>query len=102
MTLEEFKKELMDYVGGKSEDPDDNDIRILDMITDFAVEVPEISEEDIQTRIDAAIGENDKKWIKKYRDRFYSAEDPEEVTEPVVVENEPEQEEFKSVLDYEW
>ena len=101
MTLEEFKSALMEYVNAKSEDPEEADIRILEIISDYS-EPEAVSEEDIQARIDAAVGENDKMWIKKYKDRFYSAEDPEEVTEPVTVENEPEQEEFKSVLDYEW
>lgn len=102
MTLEEFKSALMEYVNAKSEDPEEADIRILEVISDYS-EPEAVSEEDIQARIDAAVGENDKMWIKKYKDRFYSAEeDPEEVTEPVTVENEPEQEELKSVLDYEW
>ena len=105
MTFEELKTELKSYLDELSgEEPSDRDIEILGMIEDYS-EPEGISEEEIADRINEAVLANDAEWRKKFKDRFYGrdgADEPEEVTEPEVVENESEEEEFKSVLDYEW
>lgn len=105
MTFEELKTELKKYIDELSgDDPTDKDIKILEMLEDYT-EPEGISEEAIADRINAAITENDAGWRKKFKDRFYGRDDqeePETGTEPEVVDNEPEEETFKSVLDYEW
>lgn len=102
----DLKEALKAYVDEKSGDtPDDRDIEILELIEDYA-EPEGVSEEQIAERINAAVLESDTAWRKKFKDRFYGRDDegkePEDVTEPEVVENEPEEEELKSILDYEW
>ena len=104
----DLKEALKAYVDEKSgDDPTDRDIEILGLIEDYA-EPEGISEEEIAARINDAVEVSDAAWRKKFKDRFYGRDEepkeegPEKVTEPVVVENEPEEEELKSVLDYEW
>lgn len=107
MTWKELKDSLKAYVDEISGDePTDRDLEILGLLEDYA-EPEGISEEEIAARINDAVAVSDAEWRKKFKDRFYgrdeeSGEGPEEVTEPDVVENEPEEEELKSVLDYEW
>lgn len=102
MTWEELKKAVMDYVDSKSgEDPGEEDLKMLEAISDF--ELPEIDEEAVNARIEAAVAANSAEWAKRYKDRFYSTDAEEtEVTEPEVISNEPEEEVEKSILDYEW
>lgn len=107
MTWEELKTELKSYLDDMTgEEPTERDIEILGFIEDFSTGEPGISEDEVNERISAAVAENDSKWTKKFKDRFYGrdedAAEPEHVTEPKVVENEPEEEELKSILDYEW
>lgn len=111
MTFAELKESLKSYLDEISgENPSDRDIEILGMIEDYA-EPEGISEEDIQARITEAVTANDTEWRKKFKDRFYGRdvekladekEQPETVEDTVVVDDEPEQEEFKSILDFEW
>lgn len=106
MTWEELKSELKSYLDGMTgEAPTERDIEILGYIEDFSVGDPGISEDEVTERVSAAVAENDSRWTKKFKDRFYGrdqVDDPVEVTEPEVVTNEPEEEELKSILDYEW
>ena len=111
MTWAELKENLRAYLDEISgEEPTDRDIDIMGMLEDYAEPVG-VSEEEIQARITDAVTASDTEWRRKFKDRFYgrdgeslAAEEPqpETVTEPVVIENEPEEEEFKSILDYEW
>jgi len=108
MAWKELKDALLAYVDEKSgEEPTDRDIEILGLLEDYA-EPEGISEEEVSAKINEAVLANDAEWRKKFKDRFYGRDEepadkgPEEVTEPEVVENEPEEEELKSVLDYEW
>ena len=80
------------------------------MLEDY-VEPEGVGEEEIQARITEAVTAADAEWRKKFKDRFYGRDEgtlgseeaqPETVTAPQVSENEPEEEEFKSILDYEW
>ena len=105
MTWEELKSELKTYLDGMTgEEPTEKDIEILGFIEDYVEPSGGISEDEVTERVSAAVAENDTKWTKKFKDRFYGRDEaePETVVEPEVVENEPEQEELKSVLDYEW
>lgn len=111
MTFVELKEAIKAYVDEISGDePSDRDIEILGMIEDYA-EPEGITEEEIQARITDAVTASDAEWRKKFKDRFYGRdedpladekEQPETVVNPVIVENEPEEEEFKSILDFEW
>lgn len=102
MTWEELKKAVMDYVDSKSgEDPGEEDLKMLEAISDF--ELPEIDEEAINARIEAAVAANSAEWAKRYKDRFYSTDEAaDEVTDTEVITNDPEEEDEKSILDYEW
>lgn len=107
MTWEELKSELKSYLDGMTgEEPTERDIEILGYIEDFSVGDPGISEDEVTERVSAAVAENDSKWTKKFKDRFYGRDEdpvePETVVEPEVVENKPEEEELKSILDFEW
>lgn len=107
MTWEELKSELKSYLDGMiGEEPTERDIEILGYIEDFSVGDPGISEDEVTERVSAAVAENDSKWTKKFKDRFYGRDDdsdePETVVEPEVVENKPEEEELKSILDFKW
>lgn len=111
MIWSELKENLRAYLDEISGDePSDRDIEIMGMLEDYA-EPEGVSEEEIQARITEAVTANDGEWRKKFKDRFYGRDEgtlageeaqPETVTEPQVIENEPEEEEFKSILDYEW
>lgn len=105
MTWEELKSELKAYLDDMTgEEPTERDIEILGYIEDFSAGDPGISEEEVTERVSAAVAENDSKWTKKFKDRFYGRDEsePETVVEPEIVENEPEEEELKSILDFEW
>lgn len=105
MTWEELKTELKAYLDDMTgEEPTERDIEILGYIEDFSVGDPGISEDEVTERVSAAVAENDSKWTKKFKDRFYGRDEaePETVVEPEVVDNEPEEEELKSILDFEW
>lgn len=112
MTYAELKEALKAYLDEMTGDtPTERDIEILGMIEDYAEPEGGISEEEVQARITEAVTASDAAWTKKFKDRFYGRdseslaeekEQPETVEEPVIVENEPEEEEFKSVLDFEW
>lgn len=104
MAWTDLKDSLKSYLDTKiGEEPTEEDISILEMIEDYA-EPEGITEEAIADRITAAVSENDLKWRKKFKDRFYGRD--EEETAPVgdveTVENDPEEEVEKSILDYEW
>ena len=106
MTYAELKESLRTYIDEISgEEPSDRDIEMLGYLDDYT-EPEAVTEEQITARINEAVTANDAEWRKKFKDRFYGRDEepgePEEVTEPEVVTNEPEQEEFKSVLEYEW
>lgn len=105
MTWEELKSELKNYLDGMTEEPTEKDIEILGFIEDYVEPSGGFSEEEVNERVSAAVAESDARWTKKFKDRFYGRDEeaePETVVEPEVVDNEPEQEEFKSILDYEW
>ena len=105
MTWEELKSELKSYLDDMTgEKPTERDIEILGYIEDFSVGDPGISEEEVTERVSAAVAAKDAEWTKKFKDRFYGRDEaePETVVEPEVVDNEPEEEELKSILDYEW
>lgn len=106
MTWEELKTELKSYLDDMTGDePTERDIEILGFIEDFSTGDPGISEEEVSARISEAVAAKDAEWTKKFKDRFYGrdlADEPETVVEPEVVENKPEEEELKSILDYEW
>ena len=111
MTLTEFKEALRAYIDEISgEEPTERDISMLEAIEDYT-EPETVTEEAIEERIAAAVAENEAAWTKRFKDRFYgredggeapAASDPAEVTEPEVVTNDPEEEELKSILDFEW
>lgn len=106
MNYAELKEALRAYIDEISgEEPSERDIEILGYLDDYT-EPEAVTEEEITARINDAVTASDASWRKKFKDRFYGRdadpEEPEKVTEPEVVTNEPEQEEFKSVLDYEW
>ena len=104
MIWSEMKDKLKSYLDKiVGEAPDDESIELLGMIEDYA-EPEGITEEAVADRITAAVEANEQEWRKKFKDRFYGRD--EEETAPVAdvetVENEPEKEVEKSILDYEW
>lgn len=105
MAWTDLKDNLKSYLDTKiGDEPTEEDISILEMIEDYA-EPEGITEEAIAERISAAVNDNDLKWRKKFKDRFYGRDEDEEtapVTEVETVENKPEEEVEKSILDYEW
>lgn len=105
MIWSEMKDKLKSYLDKIIGDaPDDESIEILGMIEDYA-EPEGITEEAIAARINAAVEANEQEWRKKFKDRFYGRDEDEEAA-PVgnvkTVENEPEEEVEKSILDYKW
>lgn len=106
MTFAELKEMLKAYIDEVSGDePAERDIDILSALEDYTEPDTGISEEAAQAMVDDAVAAKDAEWLKKFKDRFYGRDadpGPEEVTETEVVTNEPEQEEIKSILDYEW
>lgn len=103
MTWDELKVKILEYIDSKTgETPGEDDLSILEALDDFAP-APGISEEEVNRRIEEAVSANTAEWSKRYKDRFYSRdEEAKEVTEPEVIENKPEEEIEKSILDYEW
>lgn len=105
MTWEELKKELKDYLDGMTgEQPTEKDIEILGFIEDYVEPAGGFSEDEVTERVSEAVAAKDAEWTKKFKDRFYGRDEaePETVVEPEVVKNEPEEEELKSILDFEW
>lgn len=112
MTYAELKEAIRSYIDDLSGDaPTERDISILEALEDY-IEPEGISEEEVTRRVNEAVEANTAEWTKKFKDRFYgrdevAEESAEESTEETVVDtevvtNEPEEEELKSVLDYEW
>lgn len=106
MTFTELKEMLKAYIDEISGDePSERDIDILSALEDYTEPENMISVEEAAKSVDDAVAAKDAEWLKKFKDRFYGRDadpGPEEVTEPETVTNEPEEEELKSILDYEW
>ena len=108
MTYAELKEAIRSYIDDLSGDtPTERDISILEALEDY-IEPEGISEEEATRRVNEAVEANTAEWAKKFKDRFYGRDETaEESTEKTVVDtevvtNDPEEEELKSVLDYEW
>ena len=101
MEMKDKLKSYLDKIVGEA--PDDESIEILGMIEDYA-EPEGITEEAVADRINAAVEANEQAWRKKFKDRFYGRDEEEAapVADVETVENEPEEEVEKSILDYEW
>lgn len=103
MTWDELKKKILEYIDSiAGETPGEADLSILEAVDDFEP-APGISEDEVNRRIEEAVNANTAEWSKRYKDRFYSRdEEAKEVTDMEVIENKPEEEVEKSILDYEW
>ena len=75
-TKEEIINQIADYIG---ENPDDSGLLLLENVTDTLSET--VTAGDVEEQIRAAVAAKDEEWRKRYRDRFLSGPDPEEITE---------------------